>query len=278
MINELPIMNIPKWMMDFNDSNFKEKQQFPLKEILTDSLFYPASGFDDFPIKHLSGNILSFVYSDYQNSKDELVKNINERTFDGYTSVLSQEINIYEIFPKEWIPEFYPDINDVDRFHELYKNIKMVPFVHWSIWKRNKGKNDSHGPEFFSLLFVGCESTFVYQALYLRLKIIPKIIAIIQPGAGALGGAWTKFEDENKFFFSILRGPKNKWLPEYLFYGGKGPNELYIKPCWTHYETKIHEFITSKKQAQYYEEKRLVCLWRLRESIIRTKSEIERNC
>ncbi len=42
-----------------------EDQPFLLTEILEESLYYPASGFQGAPIEYLAGNFLSFVYADY---------------------------------------------------------------------------------------------------------------------------------------------------------------------------------------------------------------------
>ena len=63
MIDSLPRKKIPKWLADVGTEN--QSSPFSLQKILRDSLYYPSSGLDGDPIKHLSGNFYSFVYVDY---------------------------------------------------------------------------------------------------------------------------------------------------------------------------------------------------------------------
>jgi hypothetical protein len=48
-------------------------EPFPMDQVLQDSLYYPSSGFDGDPVRHLAGNILSFIYVDYGYSHDEFM-------------------------------------------------------------------------------------------------------------------------------------------------------------------------------------------------------------
>ena len=59
MIDSLPINPTPEWLQNACKEN--NNDYFPLQDILRNSLYYPASFFDGFPIKHLSGNFHSFA-------------------------------------------------------------------------------------------------------------------------------------------------------------------------------------------------------------------------
>ncbi len=63
MITELPEMQLPEWIGAI--AKGQNDLKFPLENILTDSLYYPASGLNGTPVKFLAGNIFSFVYADY---------------------------------------------------------------------------------------------------------------------------------------------------------------------------------------------------------------------
>ncbi len=56
----LPRRDIPKWLENLNDTS----GPIPLAEILTDSVYYPCSGFDGNPVQVLAHSFHSFVYAD----------------------------------------------------------------------------------------------------------------------------------------------------------------------------------------------------------------------
>ena len=64
MINELPLLDYPSWLKALTVESMAE-DEFPLKKLLTDSLYYPSSAFDGDPVRHLAGNIYRFIYCDY---------------------------------------------------------------------------------------------------------------------------------------------------------------------------------------------------------------------
>jgi hypothetical protein len=85
--------------------------EFPLHEILKDSLYYPASGFDGDPIKHLLRTFLSFVYVDYARTHEQLMMEIRGRGFKGYRMLGWRSVTIQELVPHGWTP-IYPTRRD----------------------------------------------------------------------------------------------------------------------------------------------------------------------
>lgn len=137
MINELPEIKTPKWLVSLSN-RLSNNITFPLDAILKDSLYYPASGLNGTPIKFLAGNILSFVYADYGVKKKEFLENMNgtgrDCGFLGYHSVLQKEIYRSDIVPNGWNPKIIPtDKRDSERLLALEKECE--PFGHWSICK-----------------------------------------------------------------------------------------------------------------------------------------------
>ena len=76
MLEQLPRMSIPRWLVEISPSTITDKP-FPIAEVLKDSLYYPSSGFDGDPVKYLAGNIFSFIYVDSGRSYEEFIDNLN---------------------------------------------------------------------------------------------------------------------------------------------------------------------------------------------------------
>ena len=74
----------------------------PLAELLSDSVFYPASGFDGRPVKFLAGNYHSFVYADYGVGRAEAVRQLS--TFRGYAPAAWRDVGREELTPQGWQP------------------------------------------------------------------------------------------------------------------------------------------------------------------------------
>ena len=75
MIDQLAKMEMPDWLT----SILKDQENVPLniENILKDSLYYPACGVNGTPVKHLVGNIFSFVYADYGIRRDVFLNNLH---------------------------------------------------------------------------------------------------------------------------------------------------------------------------------------------------------
>lgn len=199
MIEQLPVIDEPEWLSRIDSKNITE-DPFPLAEILRDSLYYPASGFDGDPVRYLAGNVVSFIFVDYGTSEDALAAELTDPrySFRGYEVIAQRNVAERELAPHGWRP-ILPLLEDGEptRYREWMKN----PFCSWSILERDKGYPPNHGPHRFSLLYLCADGVAAFQALYLSNGESPVAVAIIQPGHG-FGGNWTNFEDPKK----ILRG------------------------------------------------------------------------
>jgi len=83
MINNLPLLAYPNWLKTLTVESMA-KDDFPLNDILTNFLYYPSSWFDGDPVRHLAGNIYSFIYVDYGHAKSELDYSLENSGFRGY--------------------------------------------------------------------------------------------------------------------------------------------------------------------------------------------------
>ena len=151
--------------------------------------------------------------------------------------MLQREILRSEVVPDDWRPALQPqDVDAVRRPAEVERDCQ--PFGHWSIWQRTASADPAAGPELFSFFFLAGEISAIYQGLYTRLAIAPKVLAIIQPGT--MGGEWENSCSDQSFFKQVVRSHA-AGLPEYLLHGGTGwgrghPNhDPYPEPCWREY-------------------------------------------
>lgn len=206
---------------------------FPLRVLLTDSLYYPASGFDGDPVRHLGGSIQSFVYADYGYSQGDLMEALRVG-FSGYELLATRSVSVNELIPEHWQDiRFELKGDDPLRYREQIKE----PFCMWTVFERRCSYSDNHGPSRFSLLYLCAEGVAAFQALYAANAITPRAIAVIQPGH-AFGNNWTDFTDPDKALaravFSNMCGK-----PSLLLYGGYGKRERYKESCWPSYSTLI---------------------------------------
>jgi len=187
MITELDKLLAPEWL-----ATVSEESRLPsMDQLLRDSLYYPASGLNGTPVKFLAGNVYSFIYADYGVDRTAFLDNLNgtdpECGFRHYHSMCQRDVFREDIVPNDWRPPITPtEHGDRQRLEERERACRL--FGHWSVWQRDATASTAVGPERFSFLFLAGEMSAIYQGLYSRMGIAPRILAIIQPGT--MGGEW----------------------------------------------------------------------------------------
>ena len=236
MINLLPTMKMHNWLKNINNEH--QPTEFPLNEILQDSLYYPASGFDGEPIRFLSGNIHSFIYVDYGKTEDEFNDEIANHGFYGYKLILSRDVKEKELTPHGWDQTPLSRVDeDGGRREWIYRNWIKKPFAKWLVFQREAGFDNKHGAEKFSFLHLCADGVATFQALYISNRSFPLAIAVIQPGHG-YGGNWTNFENPTGILArSVLNNPAGK--PEILLFGGCGMESFYEETCWPSFSEQV---------------------------------------
>ena len=90
------------------------------------------------------------------------------------------------------------------------------------IFQRLPGFDEFHGPERFSLLFICADGVATYLDLYVGNRVVPLVLAIIQPGTG-FGGNYTDFRDPNGLLAHVVLKMNNGRVPDYMVCGQIGP-------------------------------------------------------
>lgn len=215
----------PEWLAALNlpggvGAEALEQHQFPLQDILRNSLYYPAAGFDGRPVQFLGGFIHSFIYVDYGVTPDQLETERQQNGFDGYRLVGRKSLTVHDLAPNGWqpvVPDQYR--GDLDTFLQRHENgAVQAPFAFWYIFERDDARDETHGPRRFSLVYIAADGIATYQALYWQNAMPPEVLTIIRPGAG-FGGNYTDFTYPDRFFaWTVLHGHRIA-IPDYMACG-----------------------------------------------------------
>lgn len=224
-----------------------QNEVLPIQALLKDSLYYPSAGLDGGVVKYFGKTVQSFVYCDYATGENRLLAELE--TFRGYHVVGHRSIKKEELTPGGLVMQKPRNINQQE--YLAYKDFFKRPFAHWAVSERDNDKDESYGPERFSLLYIGGEGVATYQALYWSNKLVPNILAIIQPGTG-FGLNWTNFKSKDgSLAWVVNNNPYG--IPGTVLYGGYG--QRYDDFDW-------HGFHYTNTIIPYYLMEGLVTVWR----------------
>jgi len=190
---------------------------FPVQQLLPESFYYPSSGTDGQVVKYFGKDTQSFFMSDYLVPKAQLEHALDN--FLGYEVFASRSLSPSELIPNGWqqvLPAGFPQAD------YMAYTPNRDPYVIWAVYQRKKEFGEDHGPNRFSLVYLGGEGVAGYQALYWSNRTKPLYLAIIQPGEG-FGGNWTRYADYGSPMEWIVRN-NPAGLPPYIVYGGYGQN------------------------------------------------------
>lgn len=193
--------------------------RFPVRALLYNSVYYPASAFDGGVIRDCNVNrkdweVLSFVYCDYSETEEALHLTEMPR---GYRLLGERQLKEKELIPNGWTPVLPPNL-DMQRYQYTVRHFaNKRPFSTWMVFERLPEFGESHGPKRFSLLYICGDGVATYQALYWTHGISPRAVAIIQPGTG-FGGNWSDFfKKDDPLYWTVKNNPAG--IPEYVYCG-----------------------------------------------------------
>lgn len=176
-----------------------------LKNLLTNSVFYPASGLDGTAIKKLSSKYRHFVHADYSTSQEEVENAMANHFYQvGYDLCEQQIISFNSLISPRHGRLIRRTLNEYEN-----NRITQIPFIcdrlefrnfrPFAIWSRYKYNHIRAGFKadkavYFELLHVGGEACEVFNALYLHAGINPEVLVFINPSEG-YGDNWTCFTE-----------------------------------------------------------------------------------
>ena len=216
----LPTRPAPPWLVQLTSLN----GPFPLKQVLRESVYYPACGVDGTPVRLLGHHLHSYVYVDYGVGEEGLRRALVDAPFRGYSIVGERPVTKSELAPARsgW-DEHAPWMD---------RRFISTPFARWIVFERQAAVPTHHGPSRFSLLYIGGEGVASFQALYRAQQIAPAALCIIQPGTG-FGGNWTDFRRPRGHLARLVVQTPHL-VPRLLVCGGDDANAY-----WPRYRTEV---------------------------------------
>lgn len=223
-----------------NEQNFNDS--FDLKDLLIDSVFYPASGIDGKNIEYLSDKANSFVHVDYSTQRHI----VEEAMRTNFTRVGYRVVGLNHISKRELTPNGFNfrgfQLNDHERerlkmdfIRRNFNHENFEPFALWAVYELDETLTHKMEGKInrFSLLHIGGEACATFEAIYTNNRINPFGVAIINPGEG-YGDNWTLFTDPNFRLYKMLLNNSthnNQQMPKYIL-----TNLGYTDVCfWPNY-------------------------------------------
>ena len=193
--------------------------KFPVRALLYNSVYYPASAFDGGVIRNCNVNrkdwkVLSFVYVDYNATEPRLSETSMPR---GYRLLGKRLLTEADLVPNGWKPQLPPNFDMKHYQYVVGQFANKHPFATRMVFERLPEFGEGHGPKRFSLLYLCADGVAAYQALYWTHGMHPRAIAIIQPGTG-FGFNWSDFfKQSDPFYWTVSHNPAG--MPEYVYCG-----------------------------------------------------------
>lgn len=249
-----------QWLDDLSKEDV-EKNPLPFKQLLEDSVYYPASGTDGEPVKHLNKLSRSFIYVDYNYSLARLQEEMIVHGFKGYEIFAARQVTEHEITPHNFRPHDVPKAKDGDPMKpERQGWIHRPAYAYWTIWQRLDGFDEEHGPKRFSLFNLCGDGVASFDALYYTWETRPLVFCIIRPGTG-FGLNWTDFRKPGLIMHRLaMNNPTGK--PEFMLTKTRLSSDDKQGCYWPEYAELVNVFSSMliSDTGNHYENK--LCLYK----------------
>lgn len=142
---------------------FKQDQfTFNLKDILINSFYYPACGFDGSMVKNFRDKVNSFIYVDAAPTREEFDDALRDYPFKGCHIIHQETLEYHQVLPN--IKDFKIPAKIITM------GVSTEPFCEWIIFEDEQQNR-------FSFLYIVAEATAAYDELYNKNKIKPYAVA-----------------------------------------------------------------------------------------------------
>jgi len=191
------------WLNEITQETM-QNEPVPMKQILDNSLYYPASGTDGTPVKLMSKEIQSFVFVDYAISRTQIQNIIDNEGFRGYKCLGIRDVSELEITPYGFHPTILPSEEELHKLKKTmeYPDLIKDSYAIWTIWDRLPNFGEEHGAKRFSLFAICGDGVACYEAMYYVWETSANAIAIIRPG---LGFGWTDFTNTKHILYRVIK-------------------------------------------------------------------------
>lgn len=249
MLKVLPRERPPQWLIDYRSGD-----PICLRDVFSESVYYPACGLDGDVLKLCMGFSHSFIYVDncclYDvMTKDRILAEINStQNFRGFRRIFQREYSESELMGDLSFEYEKLRYEDGDPKYGLqpqpFFSVLTVfePLPEQSERIRPPQSTQIDVLERFVFLFICDDGNTAFQKYYFSHRVRPKGIAIIQPG-DAFGGNWTSYGREEKVFSRAVHN-NHAGVPDVIIFGGMANwgGAQYRKPVWSDYPYRNYYF------------------------------------
>lgn len=211
-----------------------ENIPFPVKDVLEDSLYYPASGVDGTPIRNWSLGVNSFVYVDLSRSQANYLNALANEPIRGYHMVAQKAVRKDELVRDGFssAPPACLSRRDFERAMQINGANPGNAFALWSVFERDQDRDEAFGAHRFSLLHLRADGVAAYDALFRSNDCLPRILAFIRPGLG-FGGNYRTYAQA--LIEVMQRSPRG--LPPQLLWEHPMAEEPELDELWSQFYT-----------------------------------------
>ena len=224
-----------------------------IKDILSESVFYPSSGVDATPIEAFGRKYSYYIHADYE-MKEQYVHISMQGDFSGvgYDMLRHEEISESAIIrSSDTMPIFEMNKKEKSRYRELSRYHrrrfvgKYLPyFSRWGVYRFNPLKSGHHPskPDGFSLLHIGGDAIIWFKKLYLSYGVNPKSVSIINPGILYVDNYTTYLNTEDTLYKMILHNVNTNGaeMPETIITDCLRSTDKFPWPYYEYEKTSYH--------------------------------------
>lgn len=221
-------------------------RMFDIRDIVQNSVYYPASYIDMQDIKYLSDKYASFIHADYSTPRHRIESNMRTALLEfGYELIGLRYVAKEEITPNGFHPYYIPfHPLELERlqdhiYRDRYQFRNFQPFALWAVYELNpdKAPNNKGRANRISLLHIGGEGAATLDALYRHNRTNPAAVCLINSSEGGFGDNWTYFRRPDLRFHQILQVNAREFgvpMPEYIL--AEMPNHPDYPFRWPDYD------------------------------------------
>ena len=206
-----------------NLDNFDINKEIQMDALIENSVFYPGAWSDGRVIQQVNTawkrqmkDVNCFILCDYLMSERKFIHE-HMNTVCGYRVVGHRSLAEHEYLDPEYKVQLKPGAERKYTDTFLGHKESFGKFAHVVLYERDKThKNVLFGPDRFLLLYTNQEGLYMFQQLYVRRHIRPKVIVFSQ--IWGFAGNWTDFSSPKGTFAWTLRCHK-ECVPEWVVVG-----------------------------------------------------------
>lgn len=179
---------LPAWLQDFDITKVDKSTASTVLHSLLQSrlVYYPGSGRDGGPVAVFNSAHAAhcFMYVDYQLTRDNLLRELEDAAFRGYTTVARVDLVERDFNLGAWKSHVSRRVD--------YRFPRASPYGFIEILERDSALDDAHGAKRLAILFLAADGHAAYDAIFCQSNGTPAPFCVVLQDHG-FGGNYSNF-------------------------------------------------------------------------------------